>query len=81
MSLLTWRVRESCSLPSPTPRTPLTAPLKEDKAVYDAIRARTPMGRFGRMEELVGPCVFLCSDASSLVTGTSLLVDGGWYAG
>ncbi len=61
--------------------TPLTAPLKEDKAVYDAIRARTPMGRFGRMEELIGPCVFLCSPASSLVTGTSLLVDGGWHAG
>ena len=61
--------------------TPLTAPLKDDKLVYDAICARTPMGRFGKMEELVGPCIFLASPASDLVTGISLFVDGGWYAG
>ncbi len=61
--------------------TPLTQVLKDDKPVYDAITARTPMGRFGKMEELVGPCIFLASKASSLVTGTSLLVDGGWHAG
>ncbi|MBI3127082.1 MAG: glucose 1-dehydrogenase [Candidatus Tectomicrobia bacterium] len=61
--------------------TPLTQVLKEDKAVYDAICLRTPMGRFGRMEELVGPCIFLASAASDLVTGISLLVDGGWHAG
>ena len=60
--------------------TPLTRVLQEDKAVNDAITGRTPMGRFGRMEELVGPCVFLASKASSLVTGASLLVDGGWHA-
>ncbi len=60
--------------------TPLTRVLQEDKAVNDAITGRTPMGRFGRMEELVGPCVFLASEASSLVTGASLLVDGGWHA-
>ena len=61
--------------------TPLTASLMADKTIYDAICARTPMGRFGQMQELVGPCIFLASEASSLVTGTSLLVDGGWHAG
>jgi len=61
--------------------TPLTQVLKEDKPVYDAICLRTPMGRFGRMEELVGPCIFLASAASDLVTGISLMVDGGWHAG
>lgn len=61
--------------------TPLTQVLKEDREVYDAICLRTPMGRFGRMEELVGPCIFLASAASDLVTGISLLVDGGWHAG
>ena len=61
--------------------TPLTQPLLEDPAVSGAICARTPMGRFGRMEELIGPCVFLASAASNLVTGESLLVDGGWHAG
>ena len=38
------------------------------------------MGRFGKMEELIGPCIFLSSEASNLITGTSILVDGGWYA-
>jgi NAD(P)-dependent dehydrogenase (short-subunit alcohol dehydrogenase family) len=61
--------------------TPLTKPLTDDALVYDAIRARTPMGRFGQMNELIGPCVFLASAASNLVTGESLLVDGGWHAG
>ncbi len=61
--------------------TPLTQPLIEDPTVSGAIDARTPMGRFGRMDELIGPCVFLASPASSLVTGESILVDGGWHAG
>jgi len=42
------------------------------------IRSRTPMGRPGRGEELVGPVLFLASDAASYVTGQVLAVDGGW---
>ena len=61
--------------------TPLTKSLVDDPVVFGAIRDRTPMGRLGLMEELVGPCVFLASAASNLVTGESLLVDGGWHAG
>lgn len=41
---------------------------------------RTPMGRFGDVSELVGPALFLCSDAASFVTGTCLVVDGGFLA-
>ena len=46
----------------------------------EIIRLRTPMRRKGRPEELVGPVVFLASDASSFVTGHTMPVDGGWCA-
>jgi NAD(P)-dependent dehydrogenase (short-subunit alcohol dehydrogenase family) len=44
------------------------------------LKTRTPMGRFGELEELVGACVFLCSEAASFVNGEILAVDGGFLA-
>jgi NAD(P)-dependent dehydrogenase (short-subunit alcohol dehydrogenase family) len=41
---------------------------------------RTPMGRFGNTQELVGAAIYLASDAASFVTGQSLVVDGGFLA-
>jgi len=60
--------------------TPLTRPFFEDKAFYNDVLSRIQLGRLGQLEEVMGAVVFLASDASSLITGTSILVDGGWTA-
>jgi len=60
--------------------TPLTAPIKANKAWYDAYAAKSILQRWGRPDEIVGPAVFLASEAASYVTGTVIFVDGGWLA-
>jgi len=59
--------------------TPLVKQVMEDKAWYENIRKQNMLQRFGKPEEIVGPAVFLASDASSLVTGFLLLPDAGWH--
>ncbi|WP_395154279.1 SDR family NAD(P)-dependent oxidoreductase [Ilumatobacter sp.] len=58
----------------------MTRSLLEDSGMANWMRSRTPMRRMGELPELVGPLLFLASDASSFVTGTVLSVDGGWSA-
>jgi NAD(P)-dependent dehydrogenase (short-subunit alcohol dehydrogenase family) len=60
--------------------TPLVRQIMEDSEWYQEVIRRVPQGRFGEVWEIVGPAVFLASRASSFVTGTTLLVDGGWTA-
>lgn len=61
-------------------RTPLTEKLVTGTPRGEEILMRTPMKRFGELEELVGAAIFLASDAASFVTGTLLVVDGGFLA-
>jgi NAD(P)-dependent dehydrogenase (short-subunit alcohol dehydrogenase family) len=60
--------------------TPLTRPMLEDAAFKASVLAKIKLGRIGLPEDLMGAIVFLASDASALMTGTSLVVDGGWTA-
>ena len=60
--------------------TPLTRPFFENKAFRDEVVAKIKFGRLGTVEEMLGAIVFLASDASSLMTGSALLLDGGWTA-
>ena len=60
--------------------TDLTAGLRENDALAAPLLAHTPLGRFGRLEDVAGAAVFLASDASAYMTGSSLMVDGGWTA-
>lgn len=57
--------------------TPMTAPLIADPEMRKLIDSMTPMGRMGRAEEIADAVLWLCSDASSFVTGHPLVIDGG----
>jgi NAD(P)-dependent dehydrogenase (short-subunit alcohol dehydrogenase family) len=60
--------------------TPMTRPFLADQAFKKSVLDKIKLGRLGQVEDVMGAIVFLASDASSLMTGTSLLVDGGWTA-
>ena len=58
----------------------MTAPMLANAEFRDFVVNRIAFGRVGTIEEVMGPIVFLASDASALVTGSALMVDGGWTA-
>jgi NAD(P)-dependent dehydrogenase (short-subunit alcohol dehydrogenase family) len=60
--------------------TELTAKTLSDPEFRNWVLSKIKLGRLGRIEDIMGPIVFLASDAAALVTGASLLVDGGWTA-
>ncbi len=60
--------------------TPMTRPFLADPAFKESVVQKIKLGRLGQVEDLMGAIVFLCSDAASLMTGSSLLIDGGWTA-
>lgn len=60
--------------------TPLTKPFFEDEAFKSHVLSKIKLGRVGQVEDLMGAIIFLASDASALMTGTSMIIDGGWTA-
>jgi NAD(P)-dependent dehydrogenase (short-subunit alcohol dehydrogenase family) len=60
--------------------TPLTQPFLDDPDTKKWILDRIPLGRLGTVEDVANAVVFLASPAAALVTGSSLLADGGWTA-
>ncbi len=60
--------------------TPLTEPMLEDETFKERVVSQIALGRVGQVEDLMGAIVYLASDASRLVTGSALMVDGGWTA-
>lgn len=60
--------------------TPMTAPYFENPEFKSDTLSRIPMGELGRLEDIMGAVVFLASPASALITGSSIVIDGGWTA-
>jgi NAD(P)-dependent dehydrogenase (short-subunit alcohol dehydrogenase family) len=73
-------VRVNAIAPGPF-ETPMTQATMADKERQEFYRSKIPLGRWGRPDELMGPIVFLASDMSSFVTGTTVVVDGGVLIG
>jgi NAD(P)-dependent dehydrogenase (short-subunit alcohol dehydrogenase family) len=60
--------------------TAMTRPYFENQVFRDSVLSKIKLGRLGRVEDVMGAVVFLASDASALMTGASLVIDGGWTA-
>ena len=61
-------------------RTAMTEPMLADPVFSDYVRSRIALGRIGTPADVMGAVVFLASEAAALITGTALMVDGGWTA-
>jgi NAD(P)-dependent dehydrogenase (short-subunit alcohol dehydrogenase family) len=79
LDLAPHRIRSNTICPTFI-ETPLTRPFLADEAFRAAVLGKIKLGRIGQPEDVMGAVVFLASDASALMTGTSLLLDGGWTA-
>jgi 3(or 17)beta-hydroxysteroid dehydrogenase len=73
------RIRANSVHPGPVV-TPMTEARRADPAVYQRMVSRIPLGRYGEAEDVAYGVLYLASDESSFVTGSELVIDGGWTA-
>ena len=79
IELATYNIRVNVVSPGVID-TPMIDPVRQDKASMDGIMGRVPLHRVGKPEEVANAVVFLASDDSSYMTGSVVVVDGGWLA-
>ncbi|WP_018319001.1 SDR family NAD(P)-dependent oxidoreductase [Bradyrhizobium sp. WSM2793] len=79
LDLARYRIRVNTIAPTFI-ETPMTKPFFDDQAFKDQVMSKIKLGRLGRVEDVIGALIYLASDASSLMTGSSMLIDGGWTA-
>lgn len=79
LDLASHRIRSNIIAPTFI-ETPLTKPYFDDPAFKAHVLTKIKLGRIGQVEDLMGAILFLASDASALMTGTSIVIDGGWTA-
>lgn len=60
--------------------TPLTEPYLQDEAFKSWVLSKIKLGRIGQVKDIIGGVIFLASDASSMITGSAVKIDGGWTA-
>lgn len=77
LDLASYGIRSNVIAPTFV-ETPMTKPFFEDAAFRTSVLAKIKLGRLATVEDLMGAVLLLASDASALITGTSLIVDGGW---
>lgn len=79
IDLAPYRIRVNTVCPTFI-ETPMTKPFFEDPAFSADVLSKIKLGRVGQVQDLMGPVVFLAAAASALMTGTSMVIDGGWTA-
>ena len=79
LDLAPHRIRSNTVCPTFI-ETPMTRPYLQDEAFKEGVLTKIKLGRLGQVEDVMGAVVFLAGDASGLMTGTSIVVDGGWTA-
>lgn len=77
LELAPYNIQVNCIAPTFT-RTPMTEAVFNDPEAYQKVIERIPLGRAGEPEDYTGAVLYLASDSANLVTGTTLLIDGGW---